>query len=183
MFQNTPKAWSNGQWIWLDLEANRYRGGVIRRDKILQSKQAEAAARLCSALYDEHTSVPPWSSVRQYITSAWMARSFRGLPITSQLEELKRQRFSPDVRYNLTIPQLTWFYQVLRNFHPNKPLCLEDSICCALFLSKFTQNFSLCIGVKQPPFSAHAWVQIGNYIINDTKPKVETYSEILRCDL
>ncbi|MCA8256117.1 lasso peptide biosynthesis B2 protein [Burkholderia sp. AU31624] len=60
---------------------------------------------------------------------------------------------------------------------------MTDSIACALYMIKFTASVSLHLGVAQPNFRAHAWVQCGNLIVNDTKYAVEEYSEIMRIDL
>ncbi|WP_183714675.1 lasso peptide biosynthesis protein [Bradyrhizobium sp. ERR14] len=36
------------------------------------------------------------------------------------------------------------------------------------------------MGVKKPPFGAHAWLQSGDLILNDTRRAVEDYSVIVR---
>jgi len=71
-------------------------------------------------------------------------------------------------------------YQYLRNFLPQRPLCLQDSVCCFLFLSRYVKPLELVIGVKYPPFSAHAWIESQNIILNDKKIAVEDYAVILR---
>lgn len=86
-------------------------------------------------------------------------------------------------QYVGNVDHITWLYQHIRNFRFRRPMCVEDSVCCALFLGQYIETLSFHIGVVQPPFQAHAWVQVGNVIANDTKGVVEAYSEILRLDL
>lgn len=74
-------------------------------------------------------------------------------------------------------------YQHMRNLRARRPECLEDSIGCALFLGRYIETLSFHIGVVQPAFMAHAWVQSGDLLMNDGKRVIDRYSEILRVDL
>ncbi|KSV75879.1 hypothetical protein N185_15655 [Sinorhizobium sp. GW3] len=176
-----PAAWSNGQWIWLDLQRNRYKGGEVMRDADLQALQALATVKLQTVAGNEKPLVPPLGVLAHYIRSAWIARKARYLPIADQLALLQ----SAQIKYKTFGDTATfaWLYQHMRNLRIRRPLCLEDSVCCALFLLRYVEAPSFCIGVKQPPFMAHAWVQVGDVLVNDVKAVVETYSEIVRLDL
>lgn len=57
--------------------------------------------------------------------------------------------------------------------------CLLDSVALVEFLSYYGFTASLVIGVNTKPFGAHAWVQMGRVVINDTAEHVQEYTPIL----
>jgi hypothetical protein len=65
-----------------------------------------------------------------------------------------------------------WFYTADRR-------CLFDSLVLALFLSRKKIPCTFVIGVSTKPFLAHAWVQIGEFVLNDTAEHVQTFTPIL----
>jgi hypothetical protein len=65
-----------------------------------------------------------------------------------------------------------WFYTAYRH-------CLLDSLVLSVFLTKRRVPCALVIGVSTKPFAAHAWVQIGEYVLNDTVEHVQTFTPIL----
>jgi hypothetical protein len=65
-----------------------------------------------------------------------------------------------------------WFYTAYRH-------CLLDSLVLSVFLTKQRVPCTLVIGVSTKPFAAHAWVQIGEYVLNDTVEHVQTFTPIL----
>jgi hypothetical protein len=65
-----------------------------------------------------------------------------------------------------------WFYTADRR-------CLFDSLVLALFLSRKKIPCTFVIGVSTKPFLAHAWVQIGELVLNDTAEHVQTFTPIL----
>ncbi|MDA9464792.1 hypothetical protein XH87_09275 [Bradyrhizobium sp. CCBAU 53415] len=79
-----------------------------------------------------------------------------------------------------TIHYYASVFQHLRNLRFRRPLCLEDSVGGYLFFYPYIASLELLVGVKQPPFGAHAWLQSGDLILNDAKRVVEDYSVILR---
>jgi hypothetical protein len=65
-----------------------------------------------------------------------------------------------------------WFYTAYRR-------CLFDSLVLSVFLTRRMVPCTLVIGVSTKPFAAHAWVQIGECVLNDSVEHVQTYSPIL----
>lgn len=57
--------------------------------------------------------------------------------------------------------------------------CLEDSLILAEFLRSHGYPASLVIAIHPMPFSAHAWVQLGDCVIDDPVEAVKMYSPIL----
>jgi Transglutaminase-like superfamily len=68
-----------------------------------------------------------------------------------------------------------WFYTAHRR-------CLFDSFVLAAFLIRQRVSCSFVIGVSTKPFRAHAWVQIGQFVLNDTAEHVQTFAPILIVD-
>jgi hypothetical protein len=65
-----------------------------------------------------------------------------------------------------------WFYTADRH-------CLFDSLVLAAFLTRKKVPCTLVIGVSTKPFLAHSWVQIGEFVLNDTAEHVQTFTPIL----
>ena len=60
-----------------------------------------------------------------------------------------------------------------------KDRCLSRSSALVRYLRRRGHDVDLVIGVKMNPFSAHAWVQHGETILNDTLDNVLPYTAIL----
>jgi hypothetical protein len=65
-----------------------------------------------------------------------------------------------------------WFYTAYRH-------CLVDSLILSVYLTRRMVPCTLVIGVSTRPFAAHAWVQIGDCVLNDTVEHVLTFTPIL----
>jgi hypothetical protein len=57
--------------------------------------------------------------------------------------------------------------------------CLFDSLVLSVFLTRRMVPCTLMIGVSTKPFAAHAWVQAGDCVLNDTVEHVLTFTPIL----
>ncbi|RUT79763.1 MULTISPECIES: lasso peptide biosynthesis B2 protein [unclassified Mesorhizobium] len=178
-------AWSNGQWIHLDLAKNRYFGGAIQRDAALQAATMATVAKLRIGVGEPKMLIPPAAELLHFLRCCRVAARVRREPIRTQLDLLRGARHPSKSRHSgqQQAERYAVMYQHLRNLRFRRPACLEDSVCCALFLGRYIERPSFRIGVVQPPFMAHAWVQVGDMIVNDVKGAVEQYSEILRMDL
>jgi hypothetical protein len=66
----------------------------------------------------------------------------------------------------------TWCYTAQRH-------CLFDSLVLSVYLTLATVPCALVIGVTTKPFLAHAWVQIGESVLNDTAEHVQDFKCIL----
>jgi hypothetical protein len=66
----------------------------------------------------------------------------------------------------------TWCYTAQRH-------CLFDSMVLSVYLTLAMVRCALVIGVATKPFLAHAWVQIGESVLNDTAEHVQDFRCIL----
>lgn len=99
---------------------------------------------------------------------AWIRRR------QSTLSHLGSSR-SPDRKQELLTSFLrlrVWCYTAYRR-------CLFDSMVLSVFLTKNEVPCTLVIGVATKPFVAHSWVQIGEWVLNDTVEYVQMFTPIL----
>ena len=66
-----------------------------------------------------------------------------------------------------------WCYTAVRQ-------CLFDSAVLAHFLTRKHIPCNLVIGVSTKPFAAHAWVQFGTFVLNDTVEHVQVFKPIVQ---
>ncbi len=64
-----------------------------------------------------------------------------------------------------------WFYTARNN-------CLFNALILASHLTRIGYYPTVAIGVRLRPFLAHAWVQVDDYVIDDTPENVQSYSPI-----
>jgi len=60
-------------------------------------------------------------------------------------------------------------------------LCLQRSAATACLLKKYGVPAQLVIGAQQMPFKAHAWVEVGDQVVNDKPYTPEMYAVLDRC--
>lgn len=75
---------------------------------------------------------------------------------------------------------------VVNAFHTIRPwvytaksACLIDSLTLSEFLMHYQIAPTFVIGVKTKPFAAHAWVQVGDHVLNDSVDYVRGYTPLL----
>ncbi|MFT4273082.1 MAG: lasso peptide biosynthesis B2 protein [Pantoea sp.] len=175
------KAYSNGRMIFLDLETNKY---LISKSEVGEFTSEDKRIEYCSKLRDNlqwpEKIIPGYGELLHFYHSLFVAWKYKNASLKIQLQILASGRKTKRNTSYDDIIRYSTLYQYLRNFLLRRRLCLEDSVCCFLFLSHYITPLELVIGVKQPPFAAHAWVQSGHLILNDKKIAVEDYSVILR---
>jgi len=78
------------------------------------------------------------------------------------------------------ILSLVTLYAKLRVwFYTAKDRCLLDSLVFLAVLRKYDLPATITIGVAPKPFSAHAWVQIHDCVLDDSVEHVREYTPIL----
>jgi len=60
-------------------------------------------------------------------------------------------------------------------------LCLQRSAATACLLRKYGVPAEMVIGAQQMPFKAHAWVEVGDRVVNDKPYIPEMYQVLDRC--
>ncbi|CAL4869358.1 hypothetical protein MMA231_03650 (plasmid) [Asticcacaulis sp. MM231] len=78
-----------------------------------------------------------------------------------------------------TLSHITLRYLASRRFISGQNECLRWSIAMVRYLSAYGYYPNLVLGVRMMPFGAHAWVQDGDTLLNDTVEQVSAYTPIL----
>lgn len=112
----------------------------------------------------------------------WQLKVRRLKAILQTLSDYRNSRTSPIVEDQAQLRQrlsdaATTFNRV-RPYVPIKMCCLIDSLSMVRFLAKRGLRAHLVMGVACDPFSAHAWVQHGPLVLNETVGTAQTYIPI-----
>ncbi|MDH5823903.1 lasso peptide biosynthesis B2 protein [Luteimonas sp. RD2P54] len=70
-------------------------------------------------------------------------------------------------------------YAAARRFVPAKPSCLLDTLALRTFLARRRLTASIVFGVSPAPFAAHAWLQSGDLVLNETVSYARMHTPIL----
>lgn len=80
---------------------------------------------------------------------------------------------------NILLPFLRSYCQLRIWFYTARDHCLFDSLVLSAFLTKCRLPCTFVIGIATKPFVAHAWVQSGDAVLNDTAEYIQTFDPIL----
>jgi hypothetical protein len=69
-------------------------------------------------------------------------------------------------------------YETAKLFRASANRCLSRSLAMARRLAGLRCDALLVIGVRAQPFAAHAWVQSGDIVLNETPDEVSRYTPI-----
>ena len=74
---------------------------------------------------------------------------------------------------------LTRQFLAFRPWYPRDYLCLFDSLALLLLLLRRGIRARWIFGVKEDPFAAHCWLQIGTVVLNEHLDRTRLYSPIM----
>jgi hypothetical protein len=116
------------------------------------------------------------------LTLVLLNASHRGL--ASILAWLRRNQRSIHHSGNPTMDDkcqelLASFFRLRILFYTAYRHCLFDSLVLSIFLTRHLVPCTLVIGVSTKPFAAHSWVQLREYVLNDTAEYVQSFTRIL----
>lgn len=166
-------------------------------DQLLAQGLRLHASPINAAVAAAETSVPelPDLEARVDVVSifdtmavVWMTRrSLRTQPIAYVLEEMddyRRRKVaarSAAVRGQKAKQDLISAANAFNHVRPYIPIarsCVIDSVSLIRFLAKRGLSAQLVMGVACDPFSAHAWVQSGSLVLNDSVGSVQGHVPI-----
>lgn len=115
-----------------------------------------------------------------------MHRRLKTQHLKSILKDLVHHRYActkrtgvadePDLQRRIVTAATVFNY--IRPYLPIETRCLIDSLAMVRFLAKLGLRAHLVMGVACDPFSAHAWVQHGPWVLNDTVGNVRAHVPI-----
>lgn len=131
--------------------------------------------------------IPPGMILSVFVAVALMRRQLQKRHLKSVLKRLSHDRDTctgkssaagneSDIQQRL-VAAATVFNRV-RPYVPIEARCLIDSLSMVRFLAKLGLRTHLVMGVARDPFSAHAWVQRGSLVLNDTVGNVRAHVPI-----
>jgi hypothetical protein len=130
---------------------------IARQALIRHAVQFFSAILLVQIQRNELKTLSDWVSRRQL----QIHESRNKRPMTALLEALA-----------FFLRTRVWFYTAYRR-------CLFDSLVLSVYLTMTGVPCTLFIGVSTRPFLAHAWVQMGDAVLNDTAEHVQLFKVIL----
>ena len=98
--------------------------------------------------------------------------------VISDIETLKRRHEATGVSFKKAAHMVAR-YNASRRFISAQDECLRWSIAMVRYLRRTRYFPDLVLGVRMMPFAAHAWVQDGETVLNDTVEYVSAYTPIL----
>jgi hypothetical protein len=114
------------------------------------------------------------------LTVVWGLRRDR---LAALLDWLRRQQSrlhrGHEVERGSVLPRLASFLWLRPWFYTASRRCLFDSLVLSVYLTRGAVPCTFVIGVATKPFLAHAWVQIGESVLNDTAERVHDFKPIL----
>lgn len=96
-----------------------------------------------------------------------------GSPLLPAGRTLRRSR-SPDL-----VSLLSLFAKLRLWFYTARDHCLLDSLVLSSVLRRYDIEAQLHIGVALMPFAAHAWVQVGSCVLDNTLDTIRRYTPLL----
>lgn len=129
-----------------------------------------------SVLEKPYLQRPPLDVVRDAIlavaTMYWQLKIRRLKPIIQTLANYRKSRTSTLIddpaELQQYLSETATVFNRVRVYIPIEMCCLIDSLAMVRFLAKRGLHAHLVMGVACDPFSAHAWVQHGSLVLNET---------------
>jgi hypothetical protein len=118
---------------------------------------------------------------RAFLYVAWNLRRKRIKQLVDRQARMNRDlRLADCTGVPERVRDLLLVFRRLRLFaYTAHDQCLLDSLVLAEFLRSNGEHPIFCIGVKSKPFLAHAWVQVGDCVLDDTLDHVRNVAPIL----
>jgi Transglutaminase-like superfamily len=169
--------------IVLDLQKNKYLATELDDWVSWDETHVDRSGKFLDSNSLTFKSEVELSKVPRFVSSCVYANRLKSKPIGSILAEL-RNKLVNRVKSNLANqdPEVILMqaaqYRRLCVLRWSNYLCLEDSIAAFQFLLPLTSKIKFTIGVDDDPFLAHAWVSIGNTVLNDSFAVTSRYKPI-----
>jgi len=127
---------------------------------LLRINARVAAALLSLAIVDVFLTFPGFAAVYDLVKRWPVITPIHG---TDALERVMQE----------VTRAMTWY--------PKQALCLQRSAVLACLLRANGIYAEMVIGCQKLPFLAHAWVEVNEQVVNDTKSVQETHKVLDRC--
>lgn len=116
-----------------------------------------------------------------WVTQTRIAHALKKTPLITLISDIRQKKAAHTSR-TLSDPFVTHAIRTyLRSARAisNTEECLRWSLAMVRFLRRRQYFPNLVLGVRMMPFAAHAWVQDGDTVLNDSVEQVSAYTPIL----
>ncbi|SFD13713.1 Transglutaminase-like superfamily protein [Bacillus sp. 491mf] len=102
----------------------------------------------------------------------------KGLKETCEWIKTKKRKVTQDSVKPEELYKICEIIQTACNKHflKDKALCLHQSLVGYYILSKNGYNVNMCVGASKVNFTAHAWIEFQERVINDTPDVKEAHN-------
>jgi len=161
--------------------------GLLVTDPALGKEASPVVAqspRLAMIEYDlrvrpRTTPAQLWRLFKAYAAAKWSLK-YRPIKQVVRLAGLRKKHAQQAISDAAAVRPLVMAFVRLRPlFYTAREACLLDSLTLINFLAGYGVFPQWIFGVKTDPFSAHCWVQHGDFVFNDTPDHVRGFSPIL----
>lgn len=194
LYFQLPKALERNFLDYLEAPGQADIDGLVRHNLLSQSTM-ETHGGTASEIGPPSQSVPEMPSTNGRIPASVIWDVF--IIVAKMRRRLKKQRLKSILRalseYRRTRTRLADIdeaevqrrvieaandFNRVRPYVPIETRCLIDSLSMVRFLAKRGLHSNLVMGVACDPFSAHAWVQRGALVLNDSVGNTQAYARI-----
>ncbi len=162
---------------------------ILSQDTIIPDRTPSAALPLPNVSVLETTGIevrPSLTTILDvFVSVAAMRHRLRRQRLKYVLEALVRYRrrcvtstSREQTNTESQVVEAATAFNRIRTYVPITSRCLIDSLSLVEFLAKHNLHASLVIAVACDPFSAHAWAQHGDTVLNDTLGNARGYMPI-----
>lgn len=115
------------------------------------------------------------------LKAAWLLKVSRFADTIHHLQHLQRKAAIPPRSLDLVlVERLVASFRHMRLWtYSASRACLFDSLVLFQFLHRRGVSTTFVLGVRTKPFIAHAWVQLGDLVLNDSLERVTRFTPIL----
>jgi hypothetical protein len=165
------------------------------RYNLLSQSMTKTHGSTALAIGPPSQSVPEMTSINGYVPASVIRDVFiivakmrrqlkeqRMKSILQALSEYRRKRTcmadTDEAEIQRRVTEAANAFNRVRPYVPIETRCLIDSLSMVKFLAKRRLYSNLVMGVACDPFSAHAWVQYGALVLNDSVGNAQAYVPI-----
>lgn len=112
-----------------------------------------------------------------YFELVMLVHDFKTLHMCVARERLRREHNQRAI----TTETLSHAMDLACVFYFKQVLCLQRSAATTLLLRRYGFPAEMILGAQMLPFKSHAWVEVGEIVVNDKPYMREMYQVLERC--
>lgn len=160
---------------------------LVRRGVLLEHSGPHAMSHGCpkvdaayASLFDRAAGSSASSAICAFARFRWAGLRLRIFGLAASLHALDRHKSHvfPCAGAAERAQMVASAFREAARFATTRHHCLPHALAVAHALAARNVSGTLVIGVRARPFGAHAWVQLGNMVVNDSVDNVRDFTPI-----